>query len=395
MPLADRDRALQDLHASSGGGGKHRRQRASDRRALARAGLADPAVLRRRAGGWRGREVGDAGGGVRAEDVVVERAGGRAPHGAPRRRVVDEPQEHVWSADLRQGCEALRDAGGEGGHAADAGCVRAAGRDGERRAPGCGSSGRAIRATGGADAGARSGADAGAADPVGAGNGGGGCGVEEHQGTETRGRGDVLGLHAAAAVQSRDKEKKEKSGTKSGTGSVRISARDLQRKCPCTVEPYSKQKTACQVECPGSQAHHIVPDYLLGAGNRKMRERGDRLYANDGSRLTSFGDGPAICLIGNKSTQGTPHNAAHEGDSEIQSRAADNGGVLSLGEGVDISVSHALAARLECSGEILTKTYDEFRKFDPGTPIRGAKNPIGKSSATSKLLNIVKPETER
>ncbi len=107
------------------------------------------------------------------------------------------------------------------------------------------------------------------------------------------------------------KKKKEKSGTKSGTGSVRISARDRQRKCPCTVEPYSKQKTACQVECPGSQAHHIVPDYLLGASNRKMRERGDRLYANDGSRLTSFGDGPAICLIGNKSTQGTPHNAAH------------------------------------------------------------------------------------
>ncbi|MEE8627608.1 MULTISPECIES: hypothetical protein [Methylobacterium] len=111
--------------------------------------------------------------------------------------------------------------------------------------------------------------------------------------------------------------------------------------------------------------------------------------------MTSFGDGPAICLIGNKSTQGTPHNAAHGGDGEIQSRAADNGGVLSLGEGVDISVSHALAARLECSGEILTKTYDEFRKFDPGTPIRGAKNPIGKSSAISKLLNIVKPETER
>ena len=136
-------------------------------------------------------------------------------------------------------------------------------------------------------------------------------------------------------------------------------------------------------------------DLLLGAGNRKMRERGDRLYANDGSRLTSFGDGPAICLIGNKSTQGTPHNAAHGGDGEIQSRAADNGGVLSLGEGVDISVSHALAARPECSGEILTKTYDEFGRFDPDTPIRGTKNPIGKDSATSRLLNIVKPGTER
>ena len=56
---------------------------------------------------------------MRAEDVVVERAGGRAPHGTPRRRVVDEPQEHVWSADLRQGCDELRDAGYQADHAAD------------------------------------------------------------------------------------------------------------------------------------------------------------------------------------------------------------------------------------------------------------------------------------
>ncbi len=57
---------------------------------------------------WAGRDVRDAGGGMRAEDMVVERAGGRAPHGTPRRRVVDEPQEHVWSADLRQGYDRFR-----------------------------------------------------------------------------------------------------------------------------------------------------------------------------------------------------------------------------------------------------------------------------------------------
>ncbi|BAQ47409.1 hypothetical protein Maq22A_c22080 [Methylobacterium aquaticum] len=67
-----------DTH-HQGGGSEHRRQRAPDRRALARAGLADPAVLRRRTRRGRGRDVRDAGGGMRAEDMVVERAGGRAP----------------------------------------------------------------------------------------------------------------------------------------------------------------------------------------------------------------------------------------------------------------------------------------------------------------------------
>ncbi len=155
----------------------------------------------------------------------------------------------------------------------------------------------------------------GPTDPAGAGNGGGGCGVEGHQGTETRGRGDVLDYMQRPLYNLGIKKKKEKSGTKSGTGSVRISARISNGNALAPSSPTRSRRRPARSNARVAGAPHR-PGLSSRGGNRKMRERGDRLYANDGSRLTSFGDGPAICLIGNKSTQGTPHNAAHGGTAK-------------------------------------------------------------------------------
>lgn len=119
--------------------------------------------------------------------------------------------------------------------------------------------------------------------------------------------------------------------------------------------------------------------------------QGSRLYDNKGRALTSFQDGPAICLIGNAKTQGTPHQIAHGGGAQIQEQAATNGGVIPLGDAVDISVSAALVARPECAGEILTKTYDAFGDFDPNTNVRGTNNPIGPDSPASGNVNIKPP----
>ncbi len=184
-----------------------------------------------------------------------------------------------------------------------------------------------------------------------------------------------------------------KQKTKTSTDAVRTTAqqREDQKKCPCTVEPYSVQRTKCPTECEGSQAHHIVPDDLLGPDNRAKREQGSRIYTDKGDPLTSFQDGPSICLIGNKSTAGTPHNIAHGGDRQIQDEAAGNGGVTSLGQAVDISVSAALEARPECTGEIMTKTYDEFGKFDENTKVRGTNNPIKPDSPASGQINTEPP----
>ncbi len=326
--------------------------------------------------------------------MVVERAGGRAPHGAPRRRVVDEPQEHVWSADLRQDAKRYETpeekeitprmpgaSGPPGETASDArpDAVRPGAQYAQLAVPMPGPVPVPMPCRR-----SRRGRERRAADAV-------WKGIKGLKPEE----GETFSDYMQRPLYNLGIKKKKKSQERN---------RERQRPYQCAGSPtemplHRRALLEAEDGLPGRMPRVAGAPHRPGLSSRggQQEDAGERRppLRQRWKSLTSFGDGPAICLIGNKSTQGTPHNAAHGGDGEIQSKGCRQRWGAFLGEGVDISVSHALAARPECSGEILTKTYDKFGRFDPDTPIRGTKNPIGKDSATSRLLNIVKPGTER
>ena len=56
-------------------------------------------------------------------------------------------------------------------------------------------------------------------------------------------------------------------------GNCNVSGQERKPPCPCITGPYDKIKDRCKAECgDGAQAHHIVPDGLLGVQNRAARE---------------------------------------------------------------------------------------------------------------------------
>ena len=99
---------------------------------------------------------------------------------------------------------------------------------------------------------------------------------------------------------------------------VRSTGRTRKPKCRCIVRKYKDIKDRCMVECGStSQAHHIVPDYLLRYGTRPQ-PNDTRIPPPEGSaKPPDLKNGPAICLDGGASTRGSEHNTAHLGDRDI------------------------------------------------------------------------------
>jgi len=124
----------------------------------------------------------------------------------------------------------------------------------------------------------------------------------------------------------------------------------------CIVGPYSEVRKQCQ----GGQAHHIVPDTLNRAGNRKQGAKGiDRI-----KDTPSLHDGPSICLQGNARTQGTEHNTAHQCDALIHAagQRTDNSpeGTIPVAEALELAMESVIAVRPDCAEAIKTKVKQAY-----------------------------------
>lgn len=126
-----------------------------------------------------------------------------------------------------------------------------------------------------------------------------------------------------------------------------------KKDCGCHVGPYKKMSKSCTTLCgPGYQAHHIVPDYTLRYGTRAEAERDEKRIPG----LPKFGEGPSICLFGQKADAGSEHGLAHTADERVRlagSGGSNPQGTTDIATITSISVSTAIAAKGgKCAAEI-------------------------------------------
>lgn len=129
-----------------------------------------------------------------------------------------------------------------------------------------------------------------------------------------------------------------------------------RKDCGCHVGPYDKMKRSCTALCgPGYQAHHIVPDYTLRYGTRAEAERNEKRIPG----LPKFGEGPSICLFGQKADAGSEHGLAHAADEQVRlagSGGSNPQGTTDIGTITDISVEAAVLAKSgKCEAEIMSE----------------------------------------
>ena len=112
-------------------------------------------------------------------------------------------------------------------------------------------------------------------------------------------------------------------------------------------------KKSCNTLCgPGYQAHHIVPDYTLRYGTRAEAERDEKRIPG----LPKFGEGPSICLFGQKADAGSEHGLAHAADMQVYTAGSGSStpqGTTDIGTITAISMSAAISAKGgKCVAEI-------------------------------------------
>jgi hypothetical protein len=212
---------------------------------------------------------------------------------------------------------------------------------------------------------------------------------------------DIKANDLAAGNVEAAREKKQKAiddiGALAGAGVRTTADTRAKTECPCIVEPYEIARIQCPEVCPGTQAHHIVPDMYLGMGNRAARIAGDRIPTPAGSApFPSYQDGPAICLLGGASTSGTQHNTAHQADATICAAGANSAtpGTLPVGYVMTESTSSAIAARPDCAGLIETAVTTAFNGVDPNALCRAKMMPIKPGSPAYDILNPTSPKLD-
>lgn len=141
---------------------------------------------------------------------------------------------------------------------------------------------------------------------------------------------------------------------------------------PCIVGKYDDIKDKCP---PGSQAHHIVPDYTARTGTRVEGIAGINRIPN----MPSFGDGPSICLEGQARVGGTAHNRAHQCDARIAAlgQRTDNGppGTAPKQDVVKVSTEAAVDAAPECEQQIREEVDKAYGDVDPQQSMRTTQQP--------------------
>ncbi|UHS61726.1 DUF4150 domain-containing protein [Agrobacterium vaccinii] len=158
-----------------------------------------------------------------------------------------------------------------------------------------------------------------------------------------------------ATAQRTDKKPEPHSRTEGNTSILGKPKKDEEEKkdCGCHVGSYDKMKKSCNTLCgPGYQAHHIVPDYTLRYGTRAEAERDEKRIPG----LPKFGEGPSICLFGQKADAGSEHGLAHAADMQVYTAGSGSStpqGTTDIGTITAISMSAAISAKGgKCVAEI-------------------------------------------
>lgn len=137
----------------------------------------------------------------------------------------------------------------------------------------------------------------------------------------------------------------------------------------CELVPYK------ELQCPkGSEAHHVVPDWMLRMGKRGGPEQIPG--------MPSLEDGPAICLEGGS---GSEHNTAHKHTDRPAARIGKSGkatgtpGTITLGQGKAISsraIEKATGGPKKggCSRADIKKQLDEQFKAHDDAILRAVKD---------------------
>ena len=107
--------------------------------------------------------------------------------------------------------------------------------------------------------------------------------------------------------------------------------------------------------------------------------------------MPSLQDGPSICLTGQAKSQGSEHNAAHEGtDPRIAALGDrnDNGaeGTAPIGDILDIAVEEVSKVKPHCADEIKRRTDEAFRDVDRSKYGRTTQQPPGRGSEARGAL---------
>lgn len=138
---------------------------------------------------------------------------------------------------------------------------------------------------------------------------------------------------------------------------------------PCLIGSYGGPlKLICP---PGSDAHHIVPDYTLRYGTRKeARVNLKRISKN----LPTLNEGMCICLskTENKKTGRKEHTDAHDVDPRIAAAGALSTvpGTIKLSEVIAMSIAATAKVKPECLKQITAVVIAEFAGVDGDTLLR-------------------------
>ena len=175
------------------------------------------------------------------------------------------------------------------------------------------------------------------------------------------------------------RERQDKVAPVNGGGGDNVRITQEERRERCKVGPCRLMKDACG---PGTQAHHIIPDYTLRYGNRGEAERnakrvGDLGEVQNTGHYPTFNEDMCICLQGNAKIPADSdlapddpereHQLAHEGDLQIaaKGKSGDLVGTVTIETVKDQSRYALLAVRGECSSEINGAIEMEFQGVDP------------------------------
>ena len=136
-----------------------------------------------------------------------------------------------------------------------------------------------------------------------------------------------------------------------------------------------------------SQAHHIWGDKHFRTGSNLGNKF--RIQMPQGSApAPTRGQGIAICLDGQKATEGTQHNIAHGSDALIQAMGqnAPTLGTLDFFSVTSLTTQAAIDARPDCRAEIIRASDAAAEGFPMDAPLRATNDPLTPGTPASQLL---------
>ncbi len=146
---------------------------------------------------------------------------------------------------------------------------------------------------------------------------------------------------------------------------------------PCKTGPYKNMNCP-----PGSQAHHIMPDYTMRYGTRA--DAGMRI-----GNMPSLDEGMAICAKGGAKEAGSEHNQLHSSVDLAVAALGDEYGLAKLGDVVKVVKEKTKKVKDKCK-EAIDKAIDkQFRRQGYGHA--GAHDPTAPDAEGTAELGAGRP----